>query len=213
MKALLKYKTILKNKSFWLLAMGCLAIDSLSNGCRVFLIDRAIHDGLSQSSATFAVSFVGITSAVSMLGVQHPVISNSAKSRQLSFGISTFFWSCVNIVSSVTPLCKSLVGFSIYCALSGVFLGISSVLWYLCIPDVVPQDLVIQAFSLQCFISGPFVMFSVPMGGFIYDKTGSYDGPYIIYSCIGLIGAFCVASISYSCKYCWKNSHPDGRVI
>ena len=189
-----KYVKLIKSPSFWCLAAAGLAIDALSNGCRVFLVDRAILQGIPESKAVLSISLWGIFSAVCKLFVQIPCINKTPRRKQIVLVIVTFCWSLVTLVSVAF---STYEGFLLYCVLAGVCHGVNSLLWYLILADVMDRELLVPAYSVQCFIAGPFVMFSVPIAGLIYDSTQSYDVPYIMYGCIGMFGAICESLIPY----------------
>ena len=189
-----KYVMLIKSPSFWCLAAAGLAIDALSNGCRVFLVDRAILQGIPESKAVLSISLWGIFSAVCKLSAQMPCINKSPRRRQIVLVSVTICWSLVTLGSVVF---NTYEGFLAYCILAGVFHGVNSLLWYLILADVMNRELLVPAYSLQCFIAGPFVMLSVPIAGLIYDRTQSYDVPYIMYGCIGLFGGICESFIPY----------------
>ena len=189
-----KYIKLINSPSFWCLAAAGLAIDALSNGCRVFLVDRAILQGIPESKAVLSISLWGVFSAVCKLSAQIPCINKTPKRRQIVLVIVTFCWSLVTLASVAV---NTYEGFLLYCVLAGVCHGVNSLLWYLILADVMDRELLVPAYSVQCFIAGPFVMFSVPIAGLIYDSTKSYDVPYIMYGCIGMFGAICESFIPY----------------
>ena len=189
-----KYFKIIKSPSFWCVSAATLAINSLSDGCRLFLVDRAIVQGISKSVAVWSLSLWGIFSALCRFLVQIPFINRSPRRKQISLVVMTFGWSLVTFSSIVLT---SYSGFVAYCILAGCFHGISNILWYLVLADTMEGNLVVSAYSLQCFIAGCFVIFSVPTAGMIFDSTQSYDVPYIIYGCLGLFGTICERFIPY----------------
>ena len=189
-----KYLKIVKSPSFWCVGAATVTINSLSDGCRLFLVDRAIVQGIAESSAVWSLSLWGIFSAVCRLLAQVPCINRTPKRKQITLAVMTLSWSLVTFVSTV---CTSYAGFLTYCILAGCFHGISNILWYLVLADTMESELVVSAYSLQCFIAGSFVILSVPATGMIYDSTRSYDVPYIIYGCLGLFGTICEFFIPY----------------
>ena len=191
-----KYMKIIRSPAFWCVSAEALAIDCLSNGSRVFLIDRAMQNNVDQTDAIFALSMWGIFSALSKLTGQLPLINRTANRRQITLSITAFCWALVTLLT-VLDVMKSYEGFLAFCILSGTFHGISTLLWYLAIADIMDRDLVVAAYGLQCFIAGPFVMFSIPFAGWLFDRSQSYDVPYIIYGSIGIFGSICIAFIPY----------------
>ena len=189
-----KYLKLVSSPSFWCLAGSQLAGDALSNGCRVFLLDRAILQGIPEYKAVLSISLWGIFSAVCKLFAQLPAINRSPRRRQVTKMCTTFSWSLVTLL---TIAYKSYEGFVMYCILAGICHGMCTLLWYLILADISDRELIVAAYGLQCFIAGPFVMISVPIAGMIYDHTQSYDVPYITYGCIGMFGAICDAFIPY----------------
>ena len=189
-----KYFKIVKSPSFWCVSAATLAINSLSDGCRLFLVDRAIVQGISESAAVWSLSLWGIFSALCRFLVQIPFINRSPRRKQISLVVMTLGWSLVTFSSIAFT---SYSGFVAYCILAGCFHGISNILWYLVLADTMEGDLVVSAYSLQCFIAGSFVIFSVPTAGMMFDSTQSYDVPYIIYGCLGLFGTICESFIPY----------------
>ncbi len=184
----------MKSTSFWLVAAGAMALDSLSNGCRVFLLDRAILEGMSKSDAIFAFSFWGIVSALTKPLIQLPCINRSPDSRQITWAITTFGWAAVTVASIGM---KTFAGFLAYCILAGAHHGMMTSLWYLSLADVMERDLLVTAYGLQCVIASPFVTLSAPAAGWIYDTTKSYDNSYIIYGCLGIFGGICISFIPF----------------
>ena len=184
----------MKSASFWLVAAGAMALDSLSNGCRVFLLDRAILEGISKSDAIFAFSFWGIVSALTKPFIQLPCINRSPDSRQVTWAITTFGWAAVTVASIGM---KTFEGFLAYCILAGAHHGVMTSLWYLSLADVMDRELLVTAYGLQCVIASPFVTFSAPAAGWIYDTTKSYDNSYIIYGCLGVFGGICISFIPF----------------
>ncbi len=191
-----KYFKIIRSPSFWCLSAEALAIDCLSNGSRVFFIDRAMQSNVKQIDAIFVLSMWGIFSAISKLTGHLPLISKTASRRQKALSLMALCWASVTLLSTLDVM-KSYEGFLMYCILSGTFHGISTLLWYLSIADVMERHLVVAAYGLQCFIAGPFVMLSIPIAGWLFDKTQSYDLRYMIYSGYGIFAAICVAFIPY----------------
>ena len=183
-----------KSSVFWCLAAGQIATDSLSNGCRVFLVDRAIVQGIHEHQAVNCISLWGIFSAFCKVFVLLPTINKSRRNRQIIFPVITLGWSVITLLSVTFT---SYTGFLIYCILAGAFHGMNTILWYLVLADTMEKELLVFALSLQCCIAGPFVMFSVPIAGAIYDSVKSYDTPYIIFGSLGLFGAICEALIPY----------------
>ena len=188
------YIKILKSPTFWCLGAAGLALDSLSNSCRVLLLDRAILQGIPESKAVLSISLWGIFSAACKLCVQVPFINKTPKRRQVTLVTVIVFWCVVTLGSVVL---KSYEGFLAYCILAGICHGFKGLLWYLVLADTTERELVVSAYSLQCLIADPFVMFSVPIAGMIYDATQSYDVPYIFFGCLGLVGSICEAFIPY----------------
>ena len=150
--------------------------------------------GIPESSAVWSLTLWGIFSAVCRLLAQVPCINRIPKRKQITLAVMTLVWSLVTFLSTV---CTSYTGFLAYCILAGCFHGISNILWYLVLADTMESELIVSAYSLQCFIAGSFVIFSVPATGMIYDSTRSYDVPYVIYGCLGLIGTICECFIPY----------------
>ena len=171
-----------------------MSIDSLSNGCQAFLVDRAMVNNISEHQAALLLTFWGIFARISVWFVLLPVINKTPRRKQITLAITTCCWSLITLISVYFT---SFYSFVIYCSLAGLFFGIDDVLWYLVLADTMDVKLVVPAYSLQCLIAGPFVMFSVPTAGMIYDHTQSYDVPYIIFSCLGLFGGFCDGLLVY----------------
>ncbi len=169
---------------------GSIAIDSLSGGCRAFLVDKGITEGIEETEVVFYVSLWGFTSALSPFAAQLPCINQSASTRQISFGINTLLWSLLTIFTILNK-----VGFVLYCALGGALHGLSSNLLYLSLADVMDKDLVIPALGMFNAISGIYVMLVLPLAGYAYDVTRSYQIPYTIYGGVGIIGSLFVALI------------------
>ena len=160
-----KYITLIKSPSFWCLAGSQLDIDALSNGCRVFLLDRAILQGIPESKAVLSISLWGIFSTICKLFAQLPIINKTPRRRQVAKVILTFCWSLVTLLSVAF---KTFEGFVMYCILAGAFHGLGTLLWYLILADITDRELLVSAYGLQSLIAVPFVMFSVPMAGTIY---------------------------------------------
>ncbi len=184
------YYLILKDVPYWMLIAGSISIDSLSNGCRAFLVDKGRNEGIPETEVVFYVSLWGITSAVSPFAAQIPFINQSANSRQISFGVNTLLWSLLTIFTI-----NSKAGFALYCALGGALHGLSSNLWYLILADVMDKELVTPGLGMANAISGPYVLVVLPLAGWTYDMTRSYTLPYTIYGIIGIIGSVSVALI------------------
>ncbi len=184
------YYLTLGHVPYWMIIAGSTAMDSLSNGCRTFLIDKGISEGIGEIEVVFYVSLWGITSAVSPFAAQIPFINQSANRRQISFGVNTFLWSLLTIFTV-----PSKVGFVLYCAVGGALHGLSSNLLYLSLADVMDKELVIPAIGMLNAISGLYVLVVLPLAGLTYDMTRSYTLPYTIYGIIGIIGSISVALI------------------
>ena len=189
-----KYFRILRSPSFWCVGAATVTINSLSDGCRLFLVDRAIVHSIPESSAVWALSLWGIFSVISRIMAQIPCINRTPKRKQIALVVMTFGWSLVTLLSIGFT---SYSGFLTYCILAGSFHGISNILWYLVLADTIESDLLVSAYSLQCFIAGFLVIISVPTAGMIYDSTRSYDVPYITYGCLGTVGTLCECFIPY----------------
>ena len=189
-----KYLTIVKSPTFWCMSAAQLAICFLSDNCRVFLLDRAIDEGIPKSKAVLCISLWGIFGAVSRLIVQVPVLNKNPTRKQIMFIIMTFCWSLITLFSVVL---KTFLGFLVYCIFGGVFHGICTVLWYLILADTTQPKLLVTALSLQLFIASPFVILSVPFSGMIYDHLNSYNVPYIINGLFGLFWSICECFIPY----------------
>ena len=205
-KSTRRYLKIVKSPSFWCLAIGELSIDALSNGCRIFVLDRAILNGITESEAVLVMTCWGIFSGISRLFVQLPLINKTPRRKQIALAIATMAWSITTLFSIVF---KSYIGFVVYCISAGGFHGIVCLLWYLVLADTTTPQLLVSAYSLQCFIAGPIVMLSVPLAGMIFDYTQSYDIPYIIYSLVGFLGAFSEGLLVYFEKR--KSTHFNNK--
>ncbi len=186
-----RYRRIVTNPSYWCLITQALANECLSNGSRVFLIDRAVQDGIEKQDAIFALSMFGISSALAKFLVRIPFINKTPTRRQFTLSVMEMGWALATM-STTLNFMKSYKGFLAYCLLAGLFHGISTLLWYLTIADIMPRELVVTAYGLQCFIAAPFVMFTIPFAGWIYDRTSNYDTPYIIYGAIGIFASLCI---------------------
>ena len=189
-----KYLTIVKSPTFWCMTAAQLALSFLSDNCRVFLLDRAIDQGIPKFEAVLCISLWGIFGAVSRLFVQMPVLNKNPIRKQVFFIFLTFCWSFITLLSVVL---KTFLGFLVYCIFGGAFHGICTVLWYLILADTMQHELLVTALSLQLFIVSPFVILSVPFSGMIYDHLNSYNTPYIINGSFGLFWSICECFIPY----------------
>ena len=85
-----KYFKIVKSPSFWCVSAATLAINSLSDGCRLFVVDRAVVQGISESAAVWLLSLWGIFSALCRFLLQIPFINRSPRRKQISLVVMTF---------------------------------------------------------------------------------------------------------------------------
>ena len=188
------YLKILQYPSFWCLVASEIRIDSLASGCRTFLIDSAISNGILEYKAVFAMTFMGLCSALGKLLVHLPLMSETCGRRQLIFVLTSFCWSVTCFVLVVFP---SLTGLVFYCVLAGFFHGVNTVLFYLVLADTIPSELVVPAYSLLCFIGGIYVLAGIPLAGLIFDETESYNVPYITYGVMGVCATAIEAFVVY----------------
>ena len=71
------YLKILQYPSFWCLVASEIRIDLLASGCRTFLIDSAVSNGILESRAVLAMTFMGLCSALGKLLVRLPFLSKN----------------------------------------------------------------------------------------------------------------------------------------
>ena len=181
-----KYIEIIKYPAFWCIVASQIRIDSVSNGCRTFLVDSAMSHGISESKAVLALSLWGVCSALCKLLAQLPWINRNSRTRLVTYVTTSFCWAAVTFILVAF---KSNLGILFYCILAGSFHGINSILNYLVLADTMGVNLVVPAFSLLSFVGGSYMLISVPIAGMIYDKTQNYDVPYVMFGCIALVAA------------------------
>uniref|UniRef100_A0A1L8DEK1 Putative monocarboxylate transporter n=2 Tax=Nyssomyia neivai TaxID=330878 RepID=A0A1L8DEK1_9DIPT len=140
----------------------------------VYLVDAAILSGISQNSASFLLSIIGITNTFGRVicgyVADFPKV-NSLFLNNMCLVIST-------IAVSLTPFCNS---YGAYVAMA-VFFGIA-VSGYISLTSIILVDLLgldklTNAFGLLILFRGAAAIVGSPLAGAVYDATQSYDIPF-----------------------------------
>ncbi|XP_060597366.1 monocarboxylate transporter 12-like [Ruditapes philippinarum] len=142
----------------------------------IFLYDRAIEMGIDTASAKWLGAIIGITNTVGR--VFSGILADKLKINKIMLFSSAII--VVGVSTAICPLCTNftwLVAFSCVFGLSyGIYIPLMSVV----IVDILGKQMLTNAFGLLLMCKGVANLIGPPFAGWLYDKTESYNAPFIV---------------------------------
>ncbi|XP_060597365.1 monocarboxylate transporter 12-like [Ruditapes philippinarum] len=142
----------------------------------IFLYDRAIEMGIDTASAKWLGAIIGITNTVGR--VFSGILADKLKINKIMLFSSAII--VVGVSTAICPLCTNftwLVAFSCVFGLSyGIYIPLMSVV----IVDILGKQMLTNAFGLLLMCKGFANLIGPPFAGWLYDKTESYNAPFIV---------------------------------
>ncbi|XP_055694058.1 monocarboxylate transporter 14 isoform X2 [Lutzomyia longipalpis] len=140
----------------------------------VYLVDAAILSGISQNSASFLLSIIGITNTFGRVICGY--VADFPKVDSLLLNNMCLVVSTIAV--SLTPFCSS---YGAYVAMA-IFFGVA-VSGYISLTSIILVDLLgldklTNAFGLLILFRGAAAIVGSPLAGAVYDSTQSYDIPF-----------------------------------
>ncbi|CAL4074610.1 unnamed protein product, partial [Meganyctiphanes norvegica] len=167
-----------------LLTDGIFLLFSLSNFCTsigfnapyVFIVDRAVHLGVSNNDAAYLLSVVGIANTVSRIGLgwisDQPWVNRlylyNVALTICGVGTCCVFW--------MTSYASQVFYAVLFGSMSGAYVGLTSVV----LVDLLGMEKLTNAFGLLLMFQGIASLIGPPMCGALFDATGSYDYSFLL---------------------------------
>ncbi|XP_006821307.1 monocarboxylate transporter 13-like [Saccoglossus kowalevskii] len=166
----------------------------------VHLASRGISYGLAPTEAALISSVVGISNVVGQFGHAWLVQAKWTTGSQCYF---TSLFVC-GVASLFSVLMKRAVEYGIYCAILGLTSGVYMTVIPVVLKEYVGNAKMTDALGLSLPALGIGSLIGPPISGWIFDKTGSYNGPYYLVGCTFLLSTTFVFAELYYCRWCTK---------
>ncbi|XP_045199403.2 monocarboxylate transporter 12-like [Mercenaria mercenaria] len=142
----------------------------------IFLTDRAVDEGISEESAKWLVSAIGISNTVGR------VLFGFLADRQ---GVNRLmlYNTALTICGVATALCPLAYTYSllvVYACVFGLFIGVYVSLTSVVLVDLLGLEMLTNSFGLLLMFQGISTLVGPPIAGWLYDGTGSYDVSFIV---------------------------------
>ncbi|XP_067677004.1 monocarboxylate transporter 14-like [Haliotis asinina] len=162
----------------------------------VYIVDRAILEGIPKSEAAFLVSVIGITNTVGRILAGW--LADLPKVDALL--VNNVSMVIAGVATVVMPFCGAsyaalVVMSSVFGAGVGAFISLSSIL----ICDQLGLEKLTNGFGLLTMFRGFAAVAGPPLAGFVFDSTGKYDPSFYMGGTLLLGGAACHMLLHLPC--------------
>ncbi|GFW20186.1 monocarboxylate transporter 5 [Trichonephila clavipes] len=168
--------SLLKSPTFLLLGAGGFLTLAGFFVPFMFVVDRAVQQGITLEEATYILPVIGLTNTIGRVfcgwisdrpNLNALTINNGAL---IIGGLATALSTCVNTISFLLA----------YGALFGFCIGCFATLRSIVIVELLGLEKLTNAFGLLLLFQGIASIIGAPVAGMFYDVTGSYDAPFYI---------------------------------
>ncbi|GFU21503.1 monocarboxylate transporter 14 [Nephila pilipes] len=168
--------SLLKSPTFLLLGAGGFLTLAGFFVPFMFVVDRAVQQGITLEEATYILPVIGLTNTIGRVfcgwisdrpNLNALTINNGAL---IIGGLATALSTCVNTISFLLA----------YGALFGFCIGCFATLRSIVIVELLGLERLTNAFGLLLLFQGIASIIGAPVAGMFYDVTGSYDAPFYI---------------------------------
>ncbi|GAB0090132.1 monocarboxylate transporter 14 [Sergentomyia squamirostris] len=166
----------------------------------VYLVDAAILSGISQNSASFLLSIIGITNTFGRVICGY--VADFPKVDSLLLNNMCLVISTVAV--SLTPLCNSYGAYVTMAVFFGIAVSGYISLTSIILVDLLGLDKLTNAFGLLILFRGAAAIIGSPLAGAVYDATESYDIPFYMAGFFFLISTI-TSFMAPAMKRCTKS--------
>ncbi|GIY91825.1 monocarboxylate transporter 14 [Caerostris extrusa] len=173
----------------------------------MFVVDRAIQQGISVEQTTYILPVIGLTNTIGRVfcgwisdrpSLNALTINNCAL---VIGGLATALSTCVNSISFLLA----------YGALFGFCIGCFATLRSIVIVELLGLEKLTNAFGLLLLFQGIASIIGAPVAGMFYDLTGSYDAPFYISGTLILLSGLLGIPLPYLSN--WENKRKAQNII
>lgn len=142
----------------------------------MFVVDRAVQQGIALETATYILPAIGLTNTVGRIFCGW--ISDRPSLNALSINnVALIIGGFVTILSSCFTTLELLL---VYAGIFGFSIGCFATLRSIVIVELLGLDRLTNAFGLLLLFQGLASIIGSPVAGMFYDATGSYDASFYI---------------------------------
>jgi len=151
----------------------------------VYLVELAMSEGVTASSAAFLISVVGISNTIGR------VISGAFTDLPFvsPLMVTTFSLALGAACSTLMTICTPYWSFVVVSAMFGFFLSAWCAVTPPALVEILGVDLLTSAFGTLTFVRGVAALIGPPIAGFIVDATGSREVAFYISTVLLAISA------------------------
>jgi MFS family permease len=172
-------KLILTDPSFWMIAIIVATVTAGLKGMVTTLVPMAIDEGIPATSAALLISIYAAFGFVSKLGFA--AIADWLNPRiQMVVSLAGYAIGAALMVQAENGYWFLAAGVAFLGLFGGMMIPLESYL----IPRVFGREVVGRVGGLLNLVILSFLLFSPPLFGMIYDRTGDYDAIFTVF--IGL---------------------------
>ncbi|XP_076058903.1 monocarboxylate transporter 1 isoform X2 [Oratosquilla oratoria] len=146
------------------------------NAPYIYIVDRALHQGITTDRASFLLAVVGIANTISRVLLGY-IADQPWVNRLYLYNISLTICglgTCLSIFGS--DYISHCIYAAVFGATSGAYVGLTSVV----LVDLLGMEKLTNAFGLLLMFQGIASLIGPPMCGALYDMTGVYDYSFLL---------------------------------
>ncbi|CAL1283660.1 unnamed protein product [Larinioides sclopetarius] len=173
----------------------------------MFVVDRAVQQGITMEEATYILPVIGLTNTIGRVfcgwisdrpSLNALTINNCAL---VIGGLATALSTCVNSIAFLLS----------YGALFGFCIGCFATLRSIVIVELLGLEKLTNAFGLLLLFQGIASIIGAPVAGMFYDLTGSYDAPFYISGTLIFLSGLLGVPLPYISR--WEKSRKEKVII
>ncbi|XP_071485702.1 monocarboxylate transporter 13-like [Diadema antillarum] len=178
-------KELLRNIHFDIYLLSTFLVFTGQAACVMFIPSKLVCDlNVSNIRASFGLTVMGICITVSSL-LHGPLLDCGSIS---SITLFIFSVGAMGTSALISPLAKSYAGQLVLVALFGTGQGIVFPMFNLVCLEFVRISQLPLAIGMVVGLGGFGALIGIQLMGLLYDKTGSYDLPFILAGCVQWLG-------------------------
>ncbi|KAL5019056.1 hypothetical protein ScPMuIL_004778 [Solemya velum] len=139
----------------------------------VFVTDRAIENGISETNATFIISILGIVNTVGQ--ILYGLIGDQPINLTLFYGLSIIL---AGLSVLLVPLFSDYISQCVLSGTYGLFISANYALSTVILVEFLSIDKLTNAYGLTMLMQGLANLLGPPVAGWLYDKTLTYDATF-----------------------------------